>query len=191
MKRLLIAFVFVGVFTTPLRAGGITISTDKSVYYPDEKIEIEICATGPPSSLQFPSSCQADYIMDYSYDSKPGVCLTVISYAWLPETWTKTHNWSKYNPGIGTHYVTGYLYEPWTMSFPSDVATFRVVPHGDINKDGFVNLLDFRLLSEAWLTQPSDDEWNEECDLAIPEKFIDIYDLFVMAIHWLEGELME
>ncbi|MHC4507722.1 MAG: dockerin type I domain-containing protein [Planctomycetota bacterium] len=39
---------------------------------------------------------------------------------------------------------------------------------GDINGNGRVDVLDFRVLLSAWLTQPGVQRWNAACDISIP-----------------------
>jgi hypothetical protein len=108
-------------------AGTLTISTNKQVYSPGEQITISITASGFPSSLEFPTACQADYIMDGIYDSSSGiVCAQVLTGVTLPHTWAKVHSWSRYSPGIGTHLVTAYLRDPWTGFFTSNYVSFSV-----------------------------------------------------------------
>lgn len=60
--------------------------TDEYVYYPGEPIIVYIYGSGFPSSLQFPTSCQVDYIMDGIYDSHNGLCLMILTYVNLPHT---------------------------------------------------------------------------------------------------------
>ena len=90
----------------------VTASTNKQYYLPGEQIVISITATGSPSLLQFSSGCQVYYVMDNVYDSSDGiVCIQIPTSVTLPHTWTKTHDWSKYSPGTGTHYIIPCLYD--------------------------------------------------------------------------------
>jgi hypothetical protein len=56
--------------------------------------------------------------------------------------------------------------------------------------DGRVDLKDFAVLAEAWMTTPGDEKWNEKCDLAPlaqPDGIVDIPDIALFADHWLGG----
>ena len=60
----------------------------------------------------------------------------------------------------------------------------------DFNGDGYVNFVDFAIFAAAWLTTPSDAQWNPECDISEPaDNIIDTLDLAVFANQWLSGTL--
>lgn len=65
---------------------------------------------------------------------------------------------------------------------------FQTLPvPGDFQKDGRVNLLDFALLAQAWLTTSMDPAWNTACNISQPkDNYINIQDLAVMLQHWME-----
>ena len=59
----------------------------------------------------------------------------------------------------------------------------------DIYEDGCVDLLDFAVFTQAWMTQPSDDNWNAACDISEPnDDVINGRDLAVLADNWLRCE---
>jgi hypothetical protein len=128
MKTIYGIFVFIVFSVTQIAyAGTLTVSTNKQVYAPGEQITLSITASGFPSQMEFPTSCQVEYIMDGIFDSASGiVCAQVLTGVTLPHTWTEVHSWSRYSPGIGTHYVTAYLEYPWTWYFTSNTAVFSV-----------------------------------------------------------------
>lgn len=192
MRNLKLAFLGIWVLifqfgNIPAFGGSLTVFTDQYYYHPGETIHIYISGSGFPSQLQFPSSCQADYIMDYIYDSCPSICAWIITYVTLPHTWNRTHNNSQYNPGIGTHYITAYLHDPWTYYFPSNTWSFEIVPLADINKDGLVDLTDLSSVINAWLSRPGDPNWDPNCDIAEPSDIIDLNDLAAISVYWMHG----
>jgi hypothetical protein len=56
----------------------------------------------------------------------------------------------------------------------------------DVYPDGTVDMLDMATLSQAWLSQPVDTNWNPACDIADPTDLIDFFDFAVMASQWLQ-----
>jgi hypothetical protein len=162
--------------------------TDKDVYYLGEPITVYIDGSGFPTVLQFSTSCQVDYIMDSTYDSYTGFCLFVITYAYLPCTWTIEHPLSSYKPSVGLHSVEPYMHdypEWWYYSWP---CFFEVITYdGDINRSGRVDFVDCAILANAWKSTPSDDNWDPSCNLAEPNDIIDEQDLKVLTQDWLMG----
>ncbi|NLH17569.1 MAG: hypothetical protein GX455_13420, partial [Phycisphaerae bacterium] len=56
----------------------------------------------------------------------------------------------------------------------------------DFNEDSIVDMTDFLGLSNAWLTQPGDADWNPAYDISDPQdQVIDILDLTALADGWL------
>jgi len=161
--------------------------TDEYVYYPGEPITIYIYGSGFPSSLQFPTSCQVDYIMDGIYDSHLGLCLMILTYANLPHTWTIQHSLSHYTPDLGFHSIWPYMHHPYSFYCYSDYGYFFVTPRADINKDTYIDFMDYSIFAQAWNTTPSDENWNASCNLAPPDDIIDALDLQVFTEKWLAG----
>lgn len=87
-KIILILTIFLLLIQSARAAIYLDVWTNEYIYYPGEPITAYIYDTGFPSSLQFPTSCQVDYIMDGAYDSYTGFCLLIITFADLPHTWT-------------------------------------------------------------------------------------------------------
>ena len=62
-----------------------------------------------------------------------------------------------------------------------------IAPEGG---DGFVDLLDFAILADAWLTTSASAGWNPKADLAPvgnPDGKVDFQDLTVLTEHWLQS----
>jgi len=58
----------------------------------------------------------------------------------------------------------------------------------DFDLDYDVDFEDYAALSDAWLTQPADPEWDSLYDVSDPpDDFIDWWDLAVLCDNWLEG----
>lgn len=60
---------------------------------------------------------------------------------------------------------------------------------GDFVSPDGVDFKDFAVLANAWLSTPSQDNWDWQCDIADerPNNLIDILDLEVFTQNWLEG----
>jgi len=60
---------------------------------------------------------------------------------------------------------------------------------GDLDDDGDIDFGDFSIFAPAWLTEPSDDGWNPDCDISVPaNNSIDMLDLAVLVDNWLTGK---
>jgi len=69
----------------------------------------------------------------------------------------------------------------WEIDFVGIVA-------GDFDRDSDVDIADFVIFSSAWLTEPSDAQWNPACDISSPaDNFINMMDLTAFADNWLAG----
>ena len=57
---------------------------------------------------------------------------------------------------------------------------------GDLDHDCAVDLRDFVMFQAAWQSRAGEDNYNGECDMAVPgDELIDLRDLAVLATHWL------
>jgi hypothetical protein len=64
---------------------------------------------------------------------------------------------------------------------------FSACPTSDFITDCHVDFLDFAVLSSAWLSNPGDDNWNQDCDISeLNDNVIDLLDLKVFAENWLK-----
>jgi len=86
---------------------------------------------------------------------------------------------------IGTHYVyTGTYYNGKTafrgMAFP-------VVLIGDINKDNYVEMMDFFYMSTSFGSQQGDPRFNKDCDI-FPwpdgDGLVEMMDFYLLSIHF-------
>ncbi len=96
----------------------ICAATNKPTYFLGEDVVVFVIAYNPnpePVTLTFPSSMQASYLMDNTYDWKdhhgswPVVTEQIIE-AFNPHTWTLIHGADEmetYLPAIGTHTIVG------------------------------------------------------------------------------------
>jgi hypothetical protein len=57
---------------------------------------------------------------------------------------------------------------------------------GDFNKNYSVDLIDFAIFSQAWLTSSGQPDYNEDCDL-VDDDTINIADLAIFAENFLQG----
>lgn len=66
---------------------------------------------------------------------------------------------------------------------------FSYAYYGDFGGECGVDIIDFAVLSSAWLTEDGDVGWNGDCDISIPaDNSINILDLTVFIKHWLAGK---
>ncbi len=81
---------------------------------------------------------------------------------------------------------SGPIPAPWGADcYIDDVAVHHI---GDLDLDGFVNLVDFAIFGLAWSTEPGDAGWNPDCDISDPnDDIIDTLDLDVFTDNWLAG----
>ena len=93
----------------------LSLSLNKTRFFVGEAMDIMVTARNLEpidAVLWFPSACQMYYQMG-PY-ATPGNCATVITSATVPAlgsyTWHMQHPWAVYNPGLGTHSVSGGLY---------------------------------------------------------------------------------
>ena len=78
--------------------------------------------------------------------------------------------------------VSGNTPDNWKAETPSLGFKWSLA---DFNRDGTVDLQDFRILALAWLSERSDNNWCDDCNLsAPPDDRIDFLDLAVFARQW-------
>jgi C1A family cysteine protease len=57
---------------------------------------------------------------------------------------------------------------------------------GDFNRNGNINLVDFTIFAQAWLSNQGDDNWNSDCDIYYPaDSTINLKDLKIFLKNWL------
>lgn len=86
--------------------------------------------------------------------------------------------------------------DPWATSFSTggfDLDAVGVIHQktlmADVDRDGIVNLSDYAALSTAYLSDPNDPNWNDQCDLQpYADEVINIDDMRVMSDQWLFTE---
>jgi len=84
--------------------------------------------------------------------------------------------------------TTGTSGDLFSMSGNRWEIDFLGIVAGDFDRDSDVDIADFAILSSAWLTEPSDAQWNPVCDISRPaDNFIDMLDLTAFADNWLAG----
>jgi hypothetical protein len=60
------------------------------------------------------------------------------------------------------------------------------IPTADFTCPDGVNVFDFAVLASAWLSTPSDDNWNPACDISEQnDDIINVLDLAVFTENWL------
>ncbi len=69
------------------------------------------------------------------------------------------------------------------------IRSFKFMPLGDFNSDGYVNMIDLGMFMQAWLTSPGSQNWNPDCEMAVPHNgVIDFHDFAVFAGNWKKGK---
>ncbi len=79
------------------------------------------------------------------------------------------------------------MHDPWGSLCSSEIGCFFVTPRADINKDSYIDFIDYSIFAQAWKAAPSDENWNASCNLAPPDDIIDASDLKVITDNWLAG----
>lgn len=52
-----------------------------------------------------------------------------------------------------------------------------------------MDMVDFAILSLAWLTEDGEIGWNPDCDISIPaDNSVNMLDIAVFVRHWLAGK---
>ena len=83
---------------------------------------------------------------------------------------------------------TDYNGNPISSVYPAALVVTAAPLPGDIDDDGNVDMDDFDILTEAWLTRPGDNQWNPDCDINNPaDNFIDMRDFAVLSRYWRKG----
>jgi len=91
------------------------------------------------------------------------------------------------NVQIRWYYYNAYFEYWWGIDDVqiTGVLTDEGIP-GDFEPDCEVDFYDFAVLALAWLSSPSDGNWNPDCDIHdIAEPVIDMRDLAVFVENWL------
>jgi len=84
---------------------------------------------------------------------------------------------------------------PWPTPFATggfDLDAVGVIHEktllADFNGDGVVNCFDYSIFAAAYMSEPEDENWNQNCDISEPaDDIIDMWDFTVFARQWLEG----
>ena len=92
--------------------------------------------------------------------------------------------WLILDPDGDSRIIDGDCGGPVAVDVGAD--EYTLAKHGDLNCDCIVNLLDFAIVSEAWLSQPDDPLWNQNCDW-IPNQIIDLQDMEFLLENWLQS----
>jgi hypothetical protein len=91
-------------------------------------------------------------------------------------------------PKPGTYNLSGLCYPAWTATQSSKAVTLIGIP-GDLNADGTVELTDFYIACQAFLSKRGDPNWNMCCDLwPYPEGDgqVEMMDFYVLCQHYGE-----
>jgi subtilisin family serine protease len=66
---------------------------------------------------------------------------------------------------------------------------FSYAYFGDFGGECGVDIIDFAVLSSAWLTEDGDVRWNPDCDISIPaDNSVNMLDIAVFVEYWLVGK---
>ena len=88
---------------------------------------------------------------------------------------------------IRWHYYNARNEWYWGIDDVKITANETLVPlAGDFEFDCFVNLTDFSLFANVWMSEPNDISWNRLYDISEPsDNIIDAFDLESLANNWL------
>ena len=69
-----------------------------------------------------------------------------------------------------------------------DIGADEFVYIGDLDFSGSVDMVDLAMFALAWLSEPTDEQWNPNYDISIPaDNYIDMLDLNALVANWLAG----
>ena len=72
-----------------------------------------------------------------------------------------------------------------TANFCLKVLAIDTARLGDFNRNGSIDLVDFALFSQAWLSNQGDPNWNSDCDIYYPaDNSINLKDLEIFLKNW-------
>jgi hypothetical protein len=106
---------------------------------------------------------------------------------------TNLHNLAgKYCAGYGTPFDLEELKDVNSLLDVNSITHVRIidvigyVQPADFSGDGIVNFIDYSIFAAAYLSEPSDENWNQDCDIAQPaDNIIDMLDLAWFVDEWL------
>ena len=106
---------------------------------------------------------------------------------------TNLHNLAgKYCAGYGTPFDLEELKDVNSLLDVNSITHVRIidvvgyVQPADFSGDGIVNFIDYSIFAAAYLSEPNDENWNQDCDIAQPaDNIIDMLDLAWFVDEWL------
>jgi len=94
--------------------------------------------------------------------------------------------WGDYNGTDTNGDGIGDTYLPWQgVDYYPLMSPYFL---GDANHDGYVNVWDLGLMSNAWLTENGDLDYNPHVDFN-DDGFCNVWDLGIMSDHWLQSSI--
>jgi hypothetical protein len=98
----------------------------------------------------------------------------------------------KYSAGYGTPFDLEELKDVNSLLDVNSIKHVRIidvvgyVQPADFFGDGIVNLTDYSIFAAAYLSEPDDENWNQDCDIAQPvDNIIGMLDLAWFVDEWL------
>lgn len=106
---------------------------------------------------------------------------------------TKLHNLAgKYRYGYGTPFDLEELADVNALLDVNDITHVRIidvvgyVEPADFYGDGIVNFFDHGIFAAAYMSEPEDENWNQNCDISEPaDDIIDMWDFTQFVDKWL------
>jgi hypothetical protein len=106
---------------------------------------------------------------------------------------TNLHNLAgKYRKGYGTPFDLQELKDVNSLLDVNSITHVRIidvvgyVQPADFFGDGIVNFTDYSIFAASYLSEPSDENWNQDCDISQPaDNIIDMPDLAWFVDEWL------
>jgi len=106
---------------------------------------------------------------------------------------TNIHNLAgKYCAGYGTPFDLQEFKDVNSLLDVNSITHVRIidvvgyVQPADFSGDGIVNFIDYSIFAAAYLSEPNNENWNQDCDIAQPaDNIIDMLDLAWFVDEWL------
>jgi len=162
------------------------LETDKNLYILGENVTVVLSNIGT-ETIQIGGYPKWQI---YTYPEEEPVYPSIFSLLlWSLEpgendtiTWNQTNEFTHSPVEAGMYVVRDRA--GWGLS-----AYFEIVSLlGDANGDGYVNVWDLGMLSDAWLTMSEEPDFDLSCDFNWDD-VINVWDLGIMSDYWLQSSI--
>lgn len=133
-----------------------------------------------------------DWNQDCDISEPANDIIDMLDFAQFVVKWLSENDYASYDSQ--RHQIN----DPWPTAFDVGTGGFDLDAVGviyektlraDFNGDGTVNFSDYSIFSAAYLSDPNDENWNQQCDISDPaDDVINTLDFLWFADEWLAVE---